>query len=82
MANPPQDGCSAPHSADMKGPLGVTCLMASVLNHNPKQLKIHPIQEKPLQDQICQVSGLSHLPSCNAVSQEHPTQNRERDSRT
>lgn len=46
--------------------------MASVLSHNPKQLKTHPIQEKPLQLQICQVSGLSHLPSCNAVSQNSP----------
>lgn len=62
--------------------LEVTCLMASVLSRNPKQLKIHPIQVKRLQLQICQVYGLSHLLSCNAVSQEQPTHTREWESRT
>lgn len=39
MASPTQDGCCAPHSADVNRPLGVSCLLSSVLNHNPKQLK-------------------------------------------
>lgn len=38
-----------------------------ILKHNPNLLKIHQIRGKPLHPQICQVFGLSCLPSTNAV---------------